>query len=79
MPKTRPRVLYTTRLFDEILVAFHGACDQRDNEVASELIRVLDFVANRKPPLSDPNIRRIREGLVAAHERLWDIQRPSVH
>ena len=45
-------------LADKILLAFHQACDQRDNEVAFELLTVLDFMAMRQPPLSDCEVRR---------------------
>jgi hypothetical protein len=71
VPVPHPTVRYTNRLFSEILVAFHGACDQRDEEVAFELLRVLDFMATRKPPLSNIEVRRT--SLAAAHERLWEI------
>jgi hypothetical protein len=72
VPVPHPTVRYSNRLFAEILVAFHGACDQRDDEVAFELLRVFDFMAARKPPLSDIEVRLM--SLVAAHERLWEIQ-----
>ena len=68
MPKS-PR-----RLFDEIVFAFHQACDQRDSEIALELLRVLDFMAMRH--LSDGEVRRNKHGVVAAHERFWEIQHP---
>ena len=37
-----PTAHYTKRLSDKILVAFHLACDQRDIDIASELLHVLD-------------------------------------
>jgi hypothetical protein len=64
------------RLFDEILIAFLQACDQRDSEIAFELLRVLDFMAMRQRPPSDGEVRRNKHGLVAAHERLWELQHP---
>ena len=70
MPHPPPTVRYTKRLFNKILVAFHRACDQKDNEIALELLRVLDFMATRKPPLSGGEVRRIKQSLVAAYERL---------
>jgi hypothetical protein len=70
------RVGRPKRLFNEILVAFHRACDQRDNEIALELLRVLDFMAMREPSLSSGEGRRINQGLVAAHERLWEMRHP---
>jgi hypothetical protein len=59
------------RLSDMVLVAFHHACDQSDIEVASELLHVLDFMTMRHPNLPTGRERRVQEGLVAAHERLW--------
>jgi hypothetical protein len=41
------------------------------DEVAFELLRVLDFMATRKPPLSNIEVRRM--SLVAAHQRLWEM------
>jgi hypothetical protein len=70
MPKS-PRTL-----FDEILVLFHRACDQRDIEIAFELLTVLDLMAMREPYLADGKIRRNGYHLVAAHQRLWEIQHP---
>jgi hypothetical protein len=35
------------RLSDDILVAFHHACDQGDIEVAQSLLRVLEFMIRR--------------------------------
>jgi hypothetical protein len=67
---TRP----ARRLSDKILIAFHQACDQSDIEVASELLRVLEFMAMRHPNLPTGRERRMQEGLVAAHERLWHIR-----
>ncbi len=61
---------------DQILLAFHQACDQMDNEVAFELLTVLNFMAMRQPCLSDDEVRRNKHGVVAAHERFWEIQHP---
>src|ERR1700753_3076137 len=63
-------------LFDEVLVLFHCACDQRDNKVAFELIAVLDGMAMREAPLPDSEVRLSKLGLVAAHERLWEMRHP---
>jgi hypothetical protein len=57
-----------------VLVAFHHACDQSDIEIASELLHVLDFMTMRHPSLPTGRERRVLEGLVAAHERLWHIR-----
>jgi hypothetical protein len=64
------------RLFDEIPIAFHQAYDLRDSEIAFELLRVLDFMAMRQRPPSDGEVHRNKHGLVAAHERFWEIQHP---
>jgi hypothetical protein len=63
------------RLSDTILVAFHFACDQADIETAWELLNTLEFMTMRQPSLLAGKERRIRESLVAAHERLWQMRR----
>jgi hypothetical protein len=63
------------RLTDTILVAFHSACDQADIEVAWELLNALEFMMMRQPNLPAGRERRVREALVAAHERLWQVRR----
>jgi hypothetical protein len=73
MPPPSPTIRYTKRLADKILVAFHQACDQGSHTVAWDLLHVLEFMAMRKSfiPADD---RRIRQSLVAAHERLWQLR-----
>jgi hypothetical protein len=68
------------RLSDLILIAFHHACDLPDVEAASELLHILDFMTIRHPSLPTGRERRVQEGLVAAHERLWQIRHstPSI-
>jgi hypothetical protein len=61
------------RLSDSILIAFHLACDQRDIEVACDLLRVLEFMTRRRPNLPTGREPRSGDSLVAAHERLWEI------
>lgn len=68
---------HTRRLSDQILIAFHHACDQADLEVAGGLLRLLERLVERKPPQPDANRRRNVESLVAAHERLWQLRRPE--
>lgn len=65
---------HTRRLEDKLLVAFHHACDVSDIEVARHVLQVLEIMLSRKPSQPDPNRRRNMEGLVAAHERLWNIR-----
>jgi hypothetical protein len=71
-----PEPRYTRRLSDKILIAFHHACDQRDIEVAAELLDVLEFMINRAPDPAIGRERRAKESLVATHERLWHILHP---
>jgi len=55
------------RVADEILIAFHFACDQGDLEVADQLLAILEFMLQRPPPAGRPE-RRVDTGpLVAAH------------
>lgn len=74
-PVSDPR--YARRLSDKILIAFHHACDQREMEIAAELLDVLAFMINRTPTLPAGRERRTKESLVAAHERLWQIRHPT--
>jgi hypothetical protein len=68
-----PTIRYTTRLADKILVAFYQACDQRSYRVAWELLHVLEFMAMRTSFIP-ADARRVRQTLVAAHERLWQLR-----
>ena len=65
------------RLSDDILVAFHQACDQDDIEVARRLLKVLEFMTRRRPAGPGGSERRADESLVAAHERLWLLRHPE--
>lgn len=67
----------TRRLTDKILLAFHQACDQRDLEVADELLRVLEMMVSRREVVPGQNRRKSIESLVAAHERLWYLRHPD--
>ncbi len=67
----------TRRLTDKILLAFHQACDQRDLEVAEELLRVLEMMVSRREVTPGQNRRKSIESLVAAHERLWYLRHPE--
>jgi hypothetical protein len=69
---------YTRRLSDKILIAFHQGCDQGDVEVARRLLDILDAMVQRSTDLArEGGERRIKETLVAAHERLWQMQHPE--
>ncbi|NKE48370.1 hypothetical protein HB662_26585 [Roseomonas frigidaquae] len=64
------RPLYTRRLPDKILLAFHQACDQGDLETARLLLVCCEMaMRNAAQPMRDR--RRGAETLCAAHERLW--------
>ena len=74
MPPPPPTARYMKRLSDKILVAFHLACDQREIDIASELLHVLEFMAVRLPPLPPSEVRRLDRSLIGAHERLEQIR-----
>ncbi len=63
------------RLADRLLAAIHAACDQGELDAARALLTVLEDLLGRLPAKPDPQRRRHQEGLVAAHERLWDLRR----
>jgi len=63
--------LYSWRVSDKILGAFHFACDDADIEVAKALLRVLDMMTMYRRMPEDGRQRRIMEQLVAAHTRRW--------
>ena len=65
---------HTRRLEDKLLVAFHHACDVADIEVGRSVLQILELMLARKPAQPDPSRRRNMEGLVAAHERLWNLR-----
>lgn len=69
---TVPPVRKTRRLSDKLWLAFHQACDQKDLQIARELLHVLEVVIFRSP--ADRNFRWNAESLVAAHERLWALR-----
>ena len=71
MSETAPqKPLYTRRLSDKILLAFHQACDQEDLETARMLLACCETaMRNAVQPMRDR--RRGAETLCAAHERLW--------
>lgn len=63
------------RLSDNILTAFHLACDQGDFEVAARLLRVLETIITAARPSPQGERRRHDPTtLVSAHERLWHLR-----
>ncbi len=65
------------RLTDKILVSFHQACDQGDLESARALLAIVEKLLFRPIALPRDNLRKNRESLVAAYERLWMLQHPE--
>jgi hypothetical protein len=68
---------YTRRASDHILIAFHHACDQKDLEVAEQLLIVLGSVCSPRQLPPDAVDRRAKEAVVAAYERLWQLRHPD--
>ena len=62
------------RLSDEIMIAFHNACDQADLEIAERLLCVLEMVLRRPPLIPSGDRRHGLDGLVAAYRRLWQLR-----
>jgi hypothetical protein len=74
---TSETTLYTRRLSNKVLIAFDHACDQGDVELAEQLLHVLEMTLNRWPLTPDGTRRRNIDSLVAAHEWLWQVRRPT--
>ena len=73
MAVTNDRERYSRRLSDKIQAAFDHACDDRQLEVAGELLETLELVLLRTPP--KPERREAVVGpLMACHERLWHLR-----
>ncbi|MGX9962537.1 hypothetical protein ACVFYP_04400 [Roseomonas sp. F4] len=68
--------IYTRRLSDKILIAFHQACDQDHLEVARMLLECCEMaMRSTRQPMREQ--RRAVETLCAAHERLWLLRNPD--
>jgi hypothetical protein len=65
---------YNRRLSDKILIAFHHACDERDLEVARQLLKTLEVVVYSQKIPPERNRRKEVESLVGAHHRLWNLR-----
>ena len=63
-------------LSDQILSAFHQACDEADYQVADHLLRTLEMMLTRQQVGAGTNDRRNIDSLVEAHERLWQLRHP---
>lgn len=64
------------RLIDKVLLAVHHACDQGKLDVARSLLGVAEVVV--KENAGQVERRKSQDALVAAHERLWELQRPNL-
>ena len=67
------------RLPERILAAAHKACDLGDLDVAAQLLSVLEAVVPKRGGVRpDPAHRRVIEGFIATHHRLWHLRHASV-
>jgi hypothetical protein len=64
------------RVSDDILQAFHFACDTRDLDVAQALLKVLENLLVERVGTTGSQRSRELAPLVAAHERLWALKQP---
>ncbi len=67
------------KVSDDILHAFHFACDMKDLEIAQALLKTLENLLVKR--VATPAAQRTRElaPLVAAHERLWALRQNADH
>jgi hypothetical protein len=65
-------------LGDELLLAFHRACDDRELEVADYILDVVKFMARLSSETTGDGSFQDGKKLVAADERLWQL-RESQH
>jgi len=63
------------RLTDRVLAAFHLACDDRDLEMARQLLALADLAMQRALPPPGGERRRCLRDFVLAHERFWLLRR----
>jgi len=69
------RTKFKHALLYRVASAFHQACDQADFEIATQLLRVMEAAVKLRPSGCQTNKRQELESVVAAHERLWHLQR----
>ncbi len=62
---------------DDILIAFHYACDLRDYMVAGQLLLTYESMLTGRSGSPTSDRRRALDSLVAAHERLWSLRHAS--
>jgi hypothetical protein len=63
-------------LLDELLAAFHFACDIKDLDIARRLLATTEKLATSMDDAAAGK-RRALAGIVAAHERLWALQQAA--
>lgn len=66
-----------SRLSDDILKAFHHACDVEELDVADRLLRIMEKVIARLPVAQNGEASLGTQTLSAAHERLWNLRNRS--
>ena len=69
------------QLPERILVTVHQACDLLDLDTAGSLLQILEIVLLQPQPsltqVPRGSSRRVIEGMVAAHARLWHLRHAS--
>jgi hypothetical protein len=61
-------------LFQRIMLTFHEACDARDIDVATRLLKILELMAAASGDGASHDPIHARRGFVAASERLWNLR-----
>ena len=61
-------------VFDEVLIAFHYACDLREYDVAKRLLLTVEAALRAQEAQPGFNRKRALDSLLAAHERLWTLR-----
>ena len=69
------------QLPERILVTVHQACDLLDLDVAGSLLQILEVVLLQPQPglshVPRGSSKRVIEGMIAAHTRLWHLRHAS--
>jgi hypothetical protein len=72
--KAYPAQRQRRQVSDDILVAFHFACDVKDLLIAQRLLQAFEALLQGRVNTPDFNRGRAVATLVAAHERLWNLR-----
>ena len=62
------------QLPERLIVAAHQSIDLGDTETASRLLGIVEDLVKDQATRPRPSARRIMEGLVAAHQRIWNLR-----